>query len=135
MRIRPVGPIFPMECIEPVELMGCAIPARTPIIGLTRYIAVDPANFSDPQSFDPDRWLADMETSTKRHNTDAFVPFGTGPRFCPGRNLALTEIKMVLAMLCRHFDLRLATPEIPVEEKLAFAMVPINLDVNFLVRS
>ena len=135
MRIRPVGPIFPMECIEPVQLMGCAIPARTPIIGLTRYIAVDAKNFSDPQSFDPERWLPDTESSNRRHNTDAFVPFGIGPRFCPGRNLALTEIKMVLAMLCRHFDLQLATPEIPVEEKLAFAMVPINLDVNFSIRT
>lgn len=126
MRLRPVGPIFPMESIEPAELLGCAIPARTPIIGLARYIAVDPANFTEPQSSNPDRWLVDdEEESTRRHNTDAFMPFGTGPRFCPGRNLALTEIKTVIAMLCRHFDISLATPEIPVEEKLAFAMVPI----------
>ncbi len=135
MRIRPVGPIFPMECIEPVELLGCAIPARTPIIGLTRYIAVDPKNFSDPQSFEPERWLDTEKEPSKQHNADAFMPFGTGPRFCPGRNLALTEIKMVIAMLCRHFDISFATPEIPVEEKLAFAMVPINLDVIFRERN
>ena len=135
MRIRPVGPIFPMECIQPVELMGCAIPARTPIIGLTRYIAVAPENFTNPETFDPERWLEDPATSDKRHNTEAFMPFGTGPRFCPGRNLALTEIKMVIAMLCRHFDLALAAPEIPVEEKLAFAMTPINLNVTFSRRA
>ena len=134
MRLRPVGPIFPMECIEPVELMGCAIPARTPIIGLTRYIAVAPENFTAPETFDPERWLS-APNPEQRHNTEAFMPFGTGPRFCPGRNLALTEIKMVIAMLCHHFDLKLATPEIPVEEKLAFAMTPINLNVNFSPRS
>lgn len=131
MRLRPVGPIFPMECIEPVELMGCAIPARTPIIGLTRYIAVAPENFTDPESFKPERWLPESDSLNIRHNTEAFMPFGTGPRFCPGRNLALTEIKMVIVMLCRHFELSLANPETPVEEKLAFAMTPINLDVRF----
>ncbi|MGR9091618.1 MAG: cytochrome P450, partial [Gammaproteobacteria bacterium] len=58
-------------------------------------------------------------------------PFGTGPRFCPGRNLALAEIKIVLAMLCRNFDLALTDPTQPVVEKLSFTMLPDNLFVTF----
>ena len=30
-------------------------------------------------------------------------PFGAGPRFCPGRSLALLEIKMAMAMVFRNF--------------------------------
>ncbi len=131
MRLKPVGPIAPMETNEAVELLGYHLPARTSIFGLTRYIAVDPVNFGAARNFAPERWLADADNGTEPHNTDAFLPFGTGPRFCPGRNLALAEIKMVIAMLCRNFDLTLAEPQIPVEEKLAFAMMPKNLHVRF----
>jgi len=135
MRFKPVGPVAPMETNEPVEMLGYAIPAGTSIFGLTRHIAVSPENFGLPADFDPDRWLPESTDTNALHNTDAFLPFGTGPRFCPGRNLALTEIKMVIAMICRHFDLRLANPAVPVEEKLAFAMMPKNLDVTFALRA
>ena len=68
------------------------------------------------------------------HNPKAFLPFGTGPRFCPGRNLALIEIKMVLAMLCRNFTVALADPTLKVEERFAFTMSPTNLIVRFKAR-
>jgi len=41
----------------------------------------------------------------------------------------------VLAMLCRNFDISLSNPDRPVEEKLAFAMMPSGLMVNFLRRN
>jgi cytochrome P450 len=135
MRLKPVGPIAPMETNEPVELLGYHIPAGTSIFGLTRYIAVAPINFGAARNFAPERWLEGADNGSEAHNTSAFLPFGTGPRFCPGRNLALTEIKMVIAMLCRNFDLSLANPQIPVEEKLAFAMMPKNLHVRFHPRA
>ena len=134
MRLKPVGPIFALEANEDVEVMGCNVPAGTTVFGLSRHIAVSPDNFGQPETFDPDRWLATGPADTNPHNTEAFMPFGTGPRFCPGRNLALTEIKMVIAMLCHNFDLALATPDVPVLEKLAFAMMPKNLNVQFSAR-
>ena len=33
------------------------------------------------------------------------MPFGAGPRLCPGRYLAMLEMKMVMAMLLAQFDL------------------------------
>ena len=131
MRLKPVGPLFPMETNEQVELLGCHLPKGTPVIAMTRHIAINPANFGAPEQFNPERWLNPRESELAPHNTQAFLPFGTGPRFCPGRNLALAEIKMALAMLCRNFDIALSDPTKPVEEKLAFAMLPTNLNVRF----
>jgi cytochrome P450 len=53
------------------------------------------------------------------------MPFGGGPRFCPGRYLALLEAKMVLATTLASFDL-IATPE-SVDEQMGMTMQPDGL--------
>jgi cytochrome P450 len=39
------------------------------------------------------------------HNTEAFIPFSTGPRICPGKNIAMIEMRIVAACIVRNFDL------------------------------
>lgn len=131
MRLKPVAPLNGLETNEGVELMGYYLPPRTAVVALTRHTATDPTNFGSPERFLPERWLEPESPQTAPHNTQAFLPFGTGPRFCPGRNLALAEIKIVLAMLCRNFDLKLSDPTQTIEEKLSFTMLPTNLTVKF----
>jgi len=97
---------------------------------LTVYPATAADNFSDAQSFRPERWLDGAVRSGSVHNTKAFVPFGAGPRFCPGRHLAMLEIKMVIAMLCRNFDVARAPDALPTEEVFSFTMMPKNLFVT-----
>jgi cytochrome P450 len=98
-------------------------------------MATQPEHFAQPQTFSMDRWLARGEAERGAHNPRAFVPFGGGPRFCPGRNLALLEIKVVLAMFCRNFELALANPAQSVAEAFAFTMGPENLQVRFQRRA
>ncbi|MBX9609130.1 MAG: cytochrome P450 [Gammaproteobacteria bacterium] len=135
MRLKPVAPINAMEPLEDVELMGYRIPRGTVIMMLTRHMATDEARFGHAKTFDPDRWLREAPVAGCPHDTSAYVPFGTGPRFCPGRNLALLEIRTVLSMLCRNFDVRLAPGTPPVEEHLAFTMMPRNLTVRLTART
>ena len=130
MRLKPVAPLTAMEPLEDVELLGYRIPKGTIVMMLTRRIAVDETRFGHASEFDPDRWLKSDAERGCPHDTSAFVPFGTGPRFCPGRNLALLEIRTALAMLCRNFDVTLANGAQPVEERLAFTMMPRNLMVR-----
>ena len=131
MRLKPVAPLNAMEPLQDIELMGYEIPTGTVIMLLTRQIAVDEAQFGNAGTFDPDRWLTLDAERQCPHDTSAFIPFGTGPRFCPGRNLALLEIRTALAMLCRNFDVELADSSRQVKEKLAFTMMPTDLIVRF----
>ena len=134
MRLKPVAPLTAMEPLEDVELNGYRIPKGTIVLILTRRIAVDERRFGHAAQFDPDRWLKSDAERGCPHDTTAFLPFGTGPRFCPGRNLAVLEIRTALAMLCRNFDVRLANGAQPVEERLAFTMMPKNLMVRLSKR-
>ena len=56
----------------------------------------------DPESFDIDRFLPEAEARLPRH---AYKPFGNGERACIGRQFALTEAKLALAVILQHFDL------------------------------
>ena len=130
MRLKPVAPVGSLQPVEDVEILGHLIPRETVIVTLNRRLATRDEHFGNAARFDPERWL---ESDTERgcpHDTSTFLPFGGGPRFCPGRNLALLQIRTVLAMLCRNFDLELERPGRPIEEKLAFTMMPANLVVR-----
>ncbi len=131
MRLKPVAPILVSEAKALVEVAGVNIPPGTAIILLSRRIATSAENFSRPTEFVLDRWLEKSQPENRVHNQKAFIPFGGGPRFCPGRNLALLEIKVVLAMLCRNFEVELANQGQVVEELFAFTMSPTNLWVKF----
>ena len=60
---------------------------------------------------------------------DVHGDFGAGPRFCPGRNLALLEARAALAMLARHFEIVLDPAAPPVRERFGFTMQPTGLRV------
>ncbi|KAI4754165.1 cytochrome P450 [Aureobasidium sp. EXF-3400] len=66
----------------------------------------------DVYSFRPERWLVD-ETQTKNPaDREAFMAFAKGPRNCIGQELAMLELKMVLAMTIRQFDFKEAFTEV-----------------------
>jgi cytochrome P450 len=125
MRLKPVAPIMPQQAARDTSLGGIAIPRGTMCIFLMRAGATDARNFAQPEAFDPDRWLRDEAAGAKRIS----MPFGAGPRICPGRYLALLEIKMAMATLLGGFDLvSVASADGgEVNERLAFTMTPTPL--------
>ncbi|GAB1319198.1 Sterigmatocystin biosynthesis protein [Madurella fahalii] len=62
-----------------------------------------PALFPRPLDFLPERFLA-AEGEPLHVPRNAFRPFELGPRACIGQELALMEVKTILAMTAREFD-------------------------------
>jgi cytochrome P450 len=135
MRLKSVAPLLFFEPNHAVELGGVHLPAGTAVFLLTRHGGLQEHAFTAAGHFQPERWLAAAAEPHSGHNPSACVPFGAGPRFCPGRTLAFLEIKAVMAMLCRNFALTKAVDTVPVKEHFAFTMMPANLAVRFRPRS
>ena len=102
MRLRPMVPIsFHDANVDTSPRRVSSFRRRTTVAPLFRPAAIDRANFLDPLAFRPERWLED---SLRPHNVSAYMPFGSGPRMCPGRSLALLEMKTLLSLLYKNFD-------------------------------
>ncbi|MBV8795091.1 MAG: cytochrome P450 [Hyphomicrobiales bacterium] len=131
LRLRPVAPFMGISANIDTSLGGYFVPKGTTIVLLLRPQALDPQNFFDPLAFRPERWL---EASSAPHDPSAQVPFGAGPRMCPGRSLALLEIKSLLSMMYKNFDVERAGRAEDVTELFGFTMSPAGLKVRFRPR-
>jgi cytochrome P450 len=132
MRLKPVAPILMLEPTRDTRLGELELPAGTLIMCLMRAGATDERRFPEAQTFDPDRWSSVSASSAKR----VVMPFGAGPRLCPGRYLAILEMKMVMAMLLTRFEIEsVTTPDGgEAKEHLAFTMSPVGLRLRLKSR-
>jgi cytochrome P450 len=132
LRLKPVAPILLHEALEDCELEEFSIKKGQKIITQYRAAALKAENFSHPDQFIPERWLKGQGCPV--HNVQASTPFGAGPRYCPGRNLAMLEIRSILSMLYSNFEVELA-PDESVEEVMAFTMMANSLRVRLKLKS
>ncbi|KAH8835133.1 cytochrome P450 [Flagelloscypha sp. PMI_526] len=93
------------------EIIGNYLPPYTgvslPIWTLHR----DPENFTQPDTFIPDRWLPSSDVrmdSEWKHNTDAYMPFSAGLGLCLGKQVALYNMKYLLVTLMQNLDITFA---------------------------
>ena len=127
LRLRPAGPINIMNANVDTTLGDFVIPKGVGVAVLSRPAAQEPTNFGDPLAFRPERWLGE---SVGPHNVKAYIPFGSGPRLCPGRSLALLEMKTLLATLYKNFEVERVGDASDVTELYGFTMSPAGLRVR-----
>jgi cytochrome P450/nitrite reductase/ring-hydroxylating ferredoxin subunit len=133
LRLRPVVPYLFIEPNQDVVVGDVRVPRHTAMVMLLRAPAQDARHFGAPEAFRPDRWLGDGGHGA--HEPAASMPFGTGPRICPGRSLGLLEARVMLATLYRSFDVERVGDPAAVQETFAFTMTPRALVVRLRRRS
>jgi cytochrome P450 len=135
LRLKSVAPLLFVESTQAVELGGIHLPAGTAVFLLTRYGGLHEDAFPDAGQFQPTRWLTAPLEPPSGHTPTVLVPFGGGPRVCPGRALAFLEIKVVMAMLCRNFTCTKPVDAPPVREHFAFTLMPPPLRLQLRPRA
>ncbi|KAK1371838.1 Beta-amyrin 28-oxidase [Heracleum sosnowskyi] len=74
----------------------------------------DPKYFPNPETFDPSRFEGEGPAPY------TYVPFGGGPRMCPGREYARLEILVFIYNIITKFKLEISNPH----EKIVFHSFP-----------
>jgi cytochrome P450 len=129
MRLKPVAPFIALQALRDTVVADVAVPQGTLIWAVLRHDSVSERHFARPEAFEPERWLQRAEQPLSSAAKRSAMPFGSGPRMCPGRYLALLEMKMAMAMLLSSFDIEaVETPDGgPAEERMAFTTNPVGL--------
>jgi cytochrome P450 len=124
MRLKPVGPQLPLQANRDLAVGDVHVPRGTIVINLLRSDTLREDLVDHATEFRPERWLQE-NNPVKRMST----PFGAGPRICPGRYLALLEMKIAMTVLLGRFDItHVGTADgLPPQERLSFAMMPVGL--------
>jgi len=102
------------------------IPEGTQVFIPTYTLHRDPRYFSPlPNAFWPERWLppparqyptslfgpSPSPTRIEKDfilDTTAYIPFSFGPSACVGKNLALQEMRIIVALVAQKFEMRFA---------------------------
>ena len=127
LRKWPSVPIDIKFCVED-DVLPCGTPVHkgeglvyAPILH-----GRDPANYENPLTFDPRRWI-DEGGECKRYDERGFAypAFNAGPRTCLGRKMAAMEAKTLMAAVMAEFRITVADDFVP-RPKIS----PLLLSVN-----
>lgn len=107
LRKWPVSPVLDRVCdkdyvIRKEDGSEILIKKGEPVFIPVAGIHYDPIFYSNPEFFDPERFLGNT-SSTNNFN---YMPFGVGPRKCIASLFALMETKLILYQLLSNFSFR-----------------------------
>ena len=149
LRIRSPSPLIflsPTDTPQVVEVSPNLKTTVTPneaVVITTRRLATEYFG----KDFNPRIWESQDEKEIELLKAIANLPFGGGPRLCPGKHLSLFESTLFLSMLANNFIVRLessnstaideslAGTEGNIEESLEFTMGPKNLRARLFKRT
>ncbi|KAK7271269.1 hypothetical protein RJT34_27020 [Clitoria ternatea] len=118
LRLYPAGSIITRESIEDTMIHGYYIKKNSRVIVNIWAMGRDPKIWSDNADvFYPERFM--KNNIDIRGNDFKLLPFGSGRRGCPGINLGLASVKLVVSQLVHCFDW-----------KLPLGMNPDDLDMS-----
>ncbi len=108
LRMFPVGGQLSRMALSDTRLGDHEIPSATLVWLLAGTVANDPAHWTEPSRFDPERF-SPARAEDKKHKA-IFLPFGAGAHACIGAQLATAEIKAFWHALLSRARFRLSSP-------------------------
>lgn len=104
LRLHPVAPLLaPHIAMHDCNIDGYMVSAGTRVVVNIWAVGRDSKFWKDPEEYVPERFIDGVHVNFKG-NDFQFLPFGAGRRICPGINLAVANMELMVANLMYHFD-------------------------------
>ncbi|NEU96765.1 cytochrome P450 [Bradyrhizobium sp. UFLA 03-164] len=123
-RLYPSAWWFSREVMQPVTIGGRELKVGTSLLICPWQLQRDPRHFPDP-----DRFLM-----TRRYNTDAYIPFGAGPRACAGMGVAMLELQLLALEIAAAYRFTGVSPNPAPWPKASVTLVPPPMTIDIEVR-
>ncbi|CAJ1936916.1 unnamed protein product [Sphenostylis stenocarpa] len=115
LRLYPPGPLVPRESTEDAIVQGYFLKKKSRIIINLWAMGRDSKIWSEnAEIFYPERFINNINLDFRGYDLQ-YIPFGFGRRGCPGVNLGLATVKLVVAQLVHCFSWELPGGMTPVE--------------------
>ncbi|KAJ3929506.1 MAG: cytochrome P450 [Lentinula lateritia] len=142
LRWHPVTPCgVPHTSSEDDEYEGMFIPKGTSIILNQWAMLHDPAYFSEPEKFLPERFLGDSPADQVRAGNPYAIAFGFGRRICPGLHLGSVMMYCFISKALSTFDIKRPISaetgkefDPPVDAAPGNVSFPVEFDCRFVAR-
>ena len=131
--LLPLG--VPHKSMKDSSISGRSIPKDTQILLNLWSIHHDPAEWKNPEEFDPYRWL-DEEGKYNPGGYKSFLPFSAGRRVCIGESMARTELFLFFSRLIKDYKIEQNPNEsLPsLQGRMGFVLAPHPFTVIFTGR-
>jgi len=129
-RIRPTVSMVSRFSSKADNVAGYEWPSNVLFILYVRGINNNPLYWKDPEKFEPERFYNSDELEHK----NSFSMFGGGPRMCLGRKIAIIELKTLLALTFRKFDVDLVDMKAPLQVETSTITICKELNVKLTPR-
>ncbi|KAL1116128.1 hypothetical protein AAG570_005623 [Ranatra chinensis] len=117
MRLNPVIGTMTRICTKTTSLVDeegntFRVEEGTPVAISVYALHMDPQYYPSPEEFKPERFLTPSQDADQRY---AYLPFGEGPRICPGMKFGQMVVKACLAAILLNFEILPTKPNQKIE--------------------
>lgn len=109
LRMTPILSVLTRRATKDTELGGVKLKKDDMVLICFHCLHRNQKYWVSPEKYMPERFLD--EEQEKRRNKNAYLPFGGGPRFCIGNNLAMLEMVYSMAYIMKRFRVMAIEPE------------------------
>lgn len=111
LRLYPPVPMFVREAKGAETFRNRPVPPKSQIVVSPWHLHRNDRYWSDPDAFDPSRWDGAAGRQAAR---EAYLPFSSGARVCPGAGFAMAEAGILLSAAMARFEFKPLETPVPV---------------------